>query len=123
MDICKQCKEGDNISHRVLTDTNSDRNKNKKFNARRISESNIIKEESSDYCILVGEKRISGRVSYRKVRNILRHTGQVKGRQTLTISGAGNTDFVYFVNPDTMRTIFSLLEKDNANLFMKLRIR
>ncbi len=80
-------------------------------------------DRAAAMCVEVGTKRLSGRVSYRKARGILRHVGESKGKSTLIIYGAGQTDFVYYIPDLVLSEIFSRLEHDNNVNFLRVRVR
>ncbi len=89
----------------------------------------VIKEQKKNgetagaYACNAGTKIISSRVSYRKVRGILRHTAEKQEKQGILLFGTGNTDFYYICEHVTIQEIFGRLEHDHTNTFLRIRAR
>ncbi len=80
-------------------------------------------EASLLYAVNAGTKHASTRVSYRKMRGILRHIAEKQMRQGILIFGTGNTDFYYIVHNVTAEEIFNRLEHDHTVSMLRIRCR
>ncbi len=64
-------------------------------------------DRAAAMCVEVGTKRLSGRISYRKARGILRHVGESKAKSTLIIYGA-NFGLLKCIDCNGLKTTLTL---------------